>query len=255
MLDEGEFPVAHGIRAYLAPPPEGPVVFDWVARSTGPLPPAESDTGMFGGNSNWRGPVWFPMNLVILRRRWSSCTATTATGEGRKPRRLGSAGSPSARWPLSSPAASHDVHRRQNGTPPMSARTRVPERPPLPRPGPVLRVFPRRDRRRPRRQPPDRLDRTVALPTPDRGGSAYISPTNWRPSGIEGGDDRGASAHSWRSGSRRVDSGRWCSPAAAARSGARASRRPNGWHTGSPRAVAPARSSCTTRITACCCGK
>ena len=29
--------------------------------------PAESDTGMFGGNSNWRGPVWFPMNLVILR--------------------------------------------------------------------------------------------------------------------------------------------------------------------------------------------
>ena len=29
--------------------------------------PAESDTGMFGGNSNWRGPVWFPMNLVIIR--------------------------------------------------------------------------------------------------------------------------------------------------------------------------------------------
>ena len=29
--------------------------------------PAESDTGMFGGNSNWRGPVWFPMNIVIVR--------------------------------------------------------------------------------------------------------------------------------------------------------------------------------------------
>ena len=29
--------------------------------------PAESDTGMFGGNSNRRGPVWFPMNLVIVR--------------------------------------------------------------------------------------------------------------------------------------------------------------------------------------------
>jgi hypothetical protein len=29
--------------------------------------PAESHTGMFGGNSNWRGPVWFPMNVVILR--------------------------------------------------------------------------------------------------------------------------------------------------------------------------------------------
>ena len=29
--------------------------------------PAESDTGMFGGNSNWRGPVWFPINLLIIR--------------------------------------------------------------------------------------------------------------------------------------------------------------------------------------------
>src|SRR5690606_23479223 len=29
--------------------------------------PAESDTGMFGGNSNWRGPVWFPVNVLIIR--------------------------------------------------------------------------------------------------------------------------------------------------------------------------------------------
>ena len=29
--------------------------------------PAESTTGMFGGNSNWRGPVWFPVNLLIIR--------------------------------------------------------------------------------------------------------------------------------------------------------------------------------------------
>jgi hypothetical protein len=29
--------------------------------------PAESDTGMFGGNSNWRGPVWMPVNLLIVR--------------------------------------------------------------------------------------------------------------------------------------------------------------------------------------------
>jgi hypothetical protein len=29
--------------------------------------PAESRTGMFGGNSNWRGPVWLPMNMVIVR--------------------------------------------------------------------------------------------------------------------------------------------------------------------------------------------
>jgi len=29
--------------------------------------PAESDTGMFGGNSNWRGPIWMPMNALLLR--------------------------------------------------------------------------------------------------------------------------------------------------------------------------------------------
>ena len=29
--------------------------------------PAESDTGMFGGNSNWRGPIWMPMNMLLIR--------------------------------------------------------------------------------------------------------------------------------------------------------------------------------------------
>ena len=29
--------------------------------------PAESDTGMFGGNSNWRGPIWMPVNAVLIR--------------------------------------------------------------------------------------------------------------------------------------------------------------------------------------------
>ena len=29
--------------------------------------PAESDSGMFGGNSNWRGPVWMPMNVLVIR--------------------------------------------------------------------------------------------------------------------------------------------------------------------------------------------
>ena len=29
--------------------------------------PGESNTGMFGGNSNWRGPVWMPMNVVLIR--------------------------------------------------------------------------------------------------------------------------------------------------------------------------------------------
>ena len=29
--------------------------------------PAESDSGMFGGNSNWRGPIWMPVNALIIR--------------------------------------------------------------------------------------------------------------------------------------------------------------------------------------------
>jgi mannosylglycerate hydrolase MGH1-like protein len=68
MLDESEFLGPHGIRAISRRHLDDPCVFDWggqeyVVRYL----PAESDTGMFGGNSNWRGPVWFPMNLVILR--------------------------------------------------------------------------------------------------------------------------------------------------------------------------------------------
>jgi hypothetical protein len=68
MLDEDEFLSPHGIRALSRRHLEHPVVFDWDGQEyrVGYLP-AESDSGMFGGNSNWRGPVWFPMNLVIIR--------------------------------------------------------------------------------------------------------------------------------------------------------------------------------------------
>src|SRR5262249_57124556 len=45
-----------------------PFVFTAPGQRRGPLcAPAEADTAMFGGNSNWRGPVWFPINLLIVR--------------------------------------------------------------------------------------------------------------------------------------------------------------------------------------------
>ena len=68
MLDEEEFLGPHGIRAISRRHLEQPCVFDWGGQHYEVhYLPAESDTGMFGGNSNWRGPVWFPMNVVILR--------------------------------------------------------------------------------------------------------------------------------------------------------------------------------------------
>ena len=68
MLDESEFLGPFGIRAISRYHAEHPFVFDIAGQEFRvDYEPAESSTGMFGGNSNWRGPVWFPMNIVILR--------------------------------------------------------------------------------------------------------------------------------------------------------------------------------------------
>jgi len=68
MLDEEEFLSPHGIRSlsrYHADHPYSLEV-DGASFGVGYLP-AESDSGMFGGNSNWRGPVWMPVNALIIR--------------------------------------------------------------------------------------------------------------------------------------------------------------------------------------------
>src|SRR5262249_19778205 len=68
MLDEQEFLSPHGIRALSRYHADHPYVFH-VGRDEyrGTYLPAESDTGMFGGNSNWRGPIWMPVNGLIIR--------------------------------------------------------------------------------------------------------------------------------------------------------------------------------------------
>jgi len=66
MLDEKEFFGAHGIRALSRAHLEKPYVFQHGGQEfrVGYVP-GDSDTGMFGGNSNWRGPVWMPVNFLL----------------------------------------------------------------------------------------------------------------------------------------------------------------------------------------------
>jgi len=67
MLDESEFLSPHGIRALSRFHREHPYVLHVNGQEHRvDYEPAESSTGLFGGNSNWRGPVWFPMNFLLI---------------------------------------------------------------------------------------------------------------------------------------------------------------------------------------------
>jgi hypothetical protein len=68
MLDESEFLSPYGLRSVSRWHAEHPYVLQVEGRELGRVDyePAESRSGLFGGNSNWRGPVWFPLNYLII---------------------------------------------------------------------------------------------------------------------------------------------------------------------------------------------
>ena len=160
MLDEQEFLSPHGVRSVSRWHDAHP----YVARVDGKeykvtYQPAESDSAMFGGNSNWRGPVWFPMNVLLIRALThfhafygNSFRVECPTGSG-------------TLMTLSEVATEISDRlqriflRDEAGRRPVFGGTeKFQQRPALARLHSVLRVPPRRQRRRPRRQPPDRLD-------------------------------------------------------------------------------------------------
>lgn len=68
MLDETEFLSAYGLRALSRYHHDHPFIFNHAGQEFRvDYLPGDSNTGMFGGNSNWRGPIWMPVNFLLLR--------------------------------------------------------------------------------------------------------------------------------------------------------------------------------------------
>ncbi len=90
MLDEAEFLSPFGVRSLSRVHLEHPYVFDAIGeRVRVDYVPGESTTTIFGGNSNWRGPIWFPVNFLLIEalERYdhfygSSFTVECPTGSG-----------------------------------------------------------------------------------------------------------------------------------------------------------------------------
>ena len=128
--------------------------------------PAESTTGLFGGNSNWRGPIWFPVNY--LRHRGAArfdryfgddFTVEFPTGSGDRLTLARGRRRPRERLVVDLPPTTSDGRR-----PVFGGQRALPARPGVARRAAVPRVLPRRQRRRPRRLAPDRLDRPRRRP-------------------------------------------------------------------------------------------
>ena len=161
MLDENEFLSDYGIRAISRFHKDHPYIMNVEGHEHRvDYEPGESSTGLFGGNSNWRGPIWFPVNFLLIESLQKfhhfygpRFQAEYPTGSGKM----------LSLWDVAAEVSRRLTHiflRDAEGRRPVHGDPEeVPDRSALARPHPVLRVLPRRLGRRRRRQPPNGLDR------------------------------------------------------------------------------------------------
>ncbi len=104
LLDEKEFLSPYGIRSLSRYHAEHPFIFHVGGHEYRVnYLPAESDSGMFGGNSNWRGPIWMPVNALIVRALLNYTGTTAMISRWNAPRGQGNRW-PSTRLPRISPS-------------------------------------------------------------------------------------------------------------------------------------------------------
>jgi hypothetical protein len=160
MLDEKEFLSPYGIRALSRYHAEHPFVVHVQGQEYRVnYLPAESDTGMFGGNSNWRGPIWMPVNALLIRALLSfylyygdNFKIECPTGSGKMMNLF------EVSREIANRLTRIFLKDKSGRRPGVWRYGEVPDRSPMEGPPPVLRVLPRRQWCGSGSQPPDRMD-------------------------------------------------------------------------------------------------
>ena len=173
-LDEDAFLSPHGLRSVSKRYEGRPYSIPGMPGATIDYEPAESTTAMFGGNSNWRGPVWMPLNYLAVRQfvRWQMFLGDDFTLEyptgGGVHRTFGEIAQDLADRLVS-------IWLPGRARPPAGLRCGGPDAggPGVEGQPALLRVLPRRRRCRSRRDAPDRLDRTRRRPAPRPAGRVH----------------------------------------------------------------------------------
>ena len=162
MLDEREFLSPYGIRAISRHHSAHPYVLPLNGHEHRvDYEPGESSTGLFGGNSNWRGPIWFPVNYLLVEALQKFHHYFGDELHGGVPDRFGSDDDARrGRGRDLAPPVAHLPARRRRATAGVRRRGALPGGSALARLRALPRILPRRHRARRRGQPSDRMDRT-----------------------------------------------------------------------------------------------